>query len=146
MSFSPAKSRRIGLCDSHVLATVLRNGGSELDYSQGQGDDEPRLVQEVDVHHSSRLITSVTCLVSWQRRGRRHRVSADTVSSSGVAGGLGCSSVGRASDRHAADTGSISGAARDFFFAQSTFCTDSLTLSVRTRQCAIPCILQLCAR
>ena len=47
--------------------------------------------------------------------------------------GWGRSSVGRASDRHAADTGSIPRCGKGFFFSQSTFSADFLTVSVHPR-------------
>ena len=48
--------------------------------------------------------------------------------------GLGCSSAGMASDRHAADTGSIPLCGKGFFFLpESTFSADSLTVSVSPR-------------
>ena len=42
----------------------------------------------------------------------------------------GCSSVGRASDRHVTDTGSIPRCGKGFFLPESTFSADSLTVSV----------------
>ena len=54
----------------------------------------------------------------------------------------GCSSVGRASDRHAADACSIPGAARDFSPRINFQCR--LSCSVRTHPCAIACI-NICA-
>ena len=79
--------------------------------------------------------TSSTCVgasgsasIGWGRSsvGRASdRHAADT--------GWGRSSVGRASDRHAADTGSIPRCGKGFFFSQSTFSADFLTVSVHPR-------------
>ena len=52
--------------------------------------------------------------------------------------GWGCSSVGKASDRHAAETGSIPRCAKGFF-SQSTFSADSL-YDVRAPPCVTACI------
>ena len=53
---------------------------------------------------------------------------------------LTCSSVARASDRHAAEAGSIPRCGEGFYFfsPESTFSADSLTVSVQT-PCAIAC-------
>ena len=55
---------------------------------------------------------------------------------------MGCSTVGRASDRHAADAGSIPRCARDFSPRVNFQCR--LFSGVRTSPCAIACIY-LCA-
>ena len=47
--------------------------------------------------------------------------------------GWGCSSVGRASDQHAADAGSIPQCGKGFFFLELTFSADSLMVSVHPR-------------
>ena len=47
--------------------------------------------------------------------------------------GWGCSSVGRASDRHAADAGSIPRCGKGFFLLVSTFSADSRTVSIHLR-------------
>ena len=52
---------------------------------------------------------------------------------------LGCSSVGRASDRHAADAGSIPRCGKIFFFPRVNF-QCRLSSGVRTSPCAIACI------
>ena len=57
--------------------------------------------------------------------------------------GCGGSSVGRASDRHAADTGFDYPAQQEIFLPGSSFRADSLTC-VRTPPCAIACI-NVCA-
>ena len=56
--------------------------------------------------------------------------------------GWGCSSVGRASDRHTADAGSIPGATRDFSPRVDFQCR--LSHGVRTPPCATACI-NICA-
>ena len=53
-----------------------------------------------------------------------------------------CSSVGRASDRHAADAGSIPQCGKGFFLPESTF--SALSYGVRTPPCVIACIY-ICA-
>ena len=45
----------------------------------------------------------------------------------------GCSSVARASDRHAADAGSTARCGKEFFLQESIFSADSLTVSVHPR-------------
>ena len=56
---------------------------------------------------------------------------------------MGCSSVGRASDRHAADAGSNPRCGKGFFCPESAFSADSLT-RVRTHPCAMARI-NICA-
>ena len=45
----------------------------------------------------------------------------------------GCSSVGRASDQHATEVGSISPVLQGIFIPEPTFGADSFTVSVRPR-------------
>ena len=55
----------------------------------------------------------------------------------------GCSSVGRASDRHDVEPGSIPWCGKGFFVPESTFSADSLTVSAKP-SCAVACI-NICA-
>ena len=59
--------------------------------------------------------------------------------------GWGCSSVDRASDRHAADAGSISRCGIGTFLLESSFSADSLTVSVypRAQSHALPSVRTL---
>ena len=54
--------------------------------------------------------------------------------------GRGCSSVGRASDRHAAEVGLIPRCGKGFFFPESTFSADSLYGVRTTPVCTIECM------
>ena len=60
-----------------------------------------------------------------------------------VSPGRGCSSVGRASDRHATEAGSIARCGQGFFSRESAFSADSHTVSVKL-PCAIACV-DVCA-
>ena len=57
--------------------------------------------------------------------------------------GWGCSSVGRASDRHTAQAGSIPLCGKEFFLPEPTFSANSLTVSAQP-SCAIASI-NICA-
>ena len=122
----PSTATGIQTCSLHPTRTLLLmwmdKAARDSEYTRVLSARRARDRSFVPAGTSSDLSNSLNGRVIWER---------------------GCSSVGRASDRHAADAGSISRCGKGFFSPRVNF-RCRLAYGVRTPPCAIVCI-NICA-